>query len=634
MSGLFQELKRRNLFRIGAAYLLASWLLLQIVDVVGLILRLPDDFARYLLFLLIIGLLPALAFAWVFEWTPEGVKRDSEIDHSQSVARQTGRKLDRAIIVILALAVGLLLFDKLVLSAKTKKGPDTVSHAAAPELAGQTDEKLYPAPFSAPFSSKSVAVLPFVAMSNGPDDAYFSDGLTEEIINGLAQVPDLLVTARTSAFHFKGQDLPVDEIARQLGVDHVLEGSVRRAGEQLRITAQLVRAADGFHLWSETYERRMEDTFAVQTEIAEKVAKALNVLLDDALREHMQRVGTRDVDAFIAFQKGVELYERAHLEASQISLLRQANLEFERAIARAPDLYPAYEYHADLYTHIVFSHASGILDGEITDADLAAAPDALRRDYDEAIRHARTADERHNAEFGRALLLGPWRALSVASERAATTEGCEAAPWLALAGSALGRAEDALEAFARMAACDPLRASPQMQIVRLTLWLGRPAEAVRQAKAGLERVDHPYLLRHLALGLAFSGDDAAARDAATRHIRADDKLLLTRSMLAAIHGDSAASTALQQDYLGKYGADDLETLVLEAARGNRNEANRLAGAIDARPFGHVVLLDAILSCACGAPFDLDAVPVFAAIRADSGMPWPPAARYDLPLKDW
>lgn len=625
MSGLFQELKRRNVFRIGAAYLLASWLLLQIVDVVGPILRLPDDFARYLLFLLIVGLLPALAFAWVFEWTPVGAKRDSEIDHSQSVARRTGRKLDRAIIVIFTLAVGLLLFDKLVLSAK--KGPDTIS---LPGLNDPAAQKLYPAPFL----RKSVAVLPFVAMSNGPDDDYFSDGLTEEIINGLAQVPDLLVTARTSVFHFKGQNLPSDEIARQLGVAHVLEGSVRRAGEQLRITAQLVRAADGFHLWSETYDRRTEDTFAVQTDIAENVAEAMNVMLDDALRERMRRVGTHDVDAFIAFQKGIELYERAHQEASQISLLRQANYEFERAIARAPDLYPAYEYHADLYTHMLFSYASGIFDGAITDADLAAAPDALRRDYDEAIRHARTVGERHHAEFGRTLLLGPWRALSVASERAANAKGCEAAPWLALAGSALGQAEDALAAFDRMAACDPLRVSARMQIARLTLWLGQPSAAVRQAKAGLERGDHPSLARHLALGLAFSGDAAAARDAATRYIRAEDKLLLTRSMLAAIRGDSAASAALQHDYLGKYGADDLETLILEAARGNRNEANRLAGAIDGRPFGHVVLLDAILSCACGAPFDLDAVPVFASMQAESGIPWPPESFYDLPLKDW
>jgi TolB-like protein len=628
MPGLFQELKRRNVFRVGVAYLVASWLLLQIVDVIGPILRLPDQFTRYLLFLLIIGLLPALVFAWVFELTPEGVKRDSEVDHSRSITRRTGRKLDRAIIVILALAVSLLLFDKFVLTDTVPAPPPSVETVAD----GGAAEQAAPAPVSD--SGKSVAVLPFVAMSNGPDDDYFSDGLTEEIINGLAQVPDLLVTARTSAFHFKGQNLPVADIARQLGVAHVVEGSVRRAGEQLRITAQLVRAADGFHLWSETYDRRTEDAFAVQTDIAEKVAQALNVLLDDELRERMRLVGTRDVDAFIAFQKGLELYERAHQEPNQISLLRQANLEFERALGRAPELYTAYQYHADLYTHVLITHASGKLDGEITAADLAAAPDALRRDYDQAIRHARTSGERHNALFGRALLLGPWRGLSLLSEQAAADTGCETAPWLGLAVSALGQAEAVLAAFGRMAACDPLRVSPMMQIVLTHLWLGRPAEAIRNATAVLERVEYPSMPRVLALGLAFSGDAEGAGLAATRHTRAEDELLLTRALLAAIGGDRPVSLALQEEYLGKYGANDRETLILEAVRGNRNEANRLAGAIDGRPFGHVVLLDAIHDCFCGAPFDLEAAPVFASMLAESGLTWPPASPYELPLKDW
>jgi TolB-like protein len=628
----FEELKRRNVFRVGLAYLVGSWLLLQIVDVVGPILRLPDDVARYLLFLLIVGLLPALALAWVFEWTPEGVKRDSEIDHSPSAARQTGRKLDRAIIVILALAVGLLLFDRLVLNAE--KGPDTASLTAGAAPNDPAAGKLDPAPFAAPNAGKSVAVLPFVAMSNGPDDDYFADGLTEEIINALAQAPDLLVTSRTSAFHFKGRNLPVADIAGQLGVAHVLEGSVRRAGEQLRVTAQLVRADDGFHVWSETYDRRTADTFAVQTDIAEQVARALNVLLDDALRERMRRVGTRDVEAFIAFQKGIELYERAHQEASRIRLLRQANLEFERAIERSAELYTAYEYHADLYIHMLTTQAAGNLDGEITGADLAAAPEALRRDYERAIQHARTDAERHNAQFGRALLLGPWRGLSLLSEQAAAATACEAAPWLALSGAALGQAEAVLEAFGRMLACDPLRASAIEESASTKLWLGRPAEAVRYAAAAIEQFDTTFLAGRLALALTFSGDPESAERVAARHIRDEDALLLIRAQLAAIRGDGPASVALQERFLGKYGVNDRQTLVLEAVRGNRNEANRLAGAIDSRPFGHVVLLEAIQICYCGAPFDLAAAPVFASMLAESGLAWPPASPYDLPLKDW
>ena len=230
--------------------------LLQVVDVIGPILHFSDEVARYVLFFVAIGFLPALIIAWVFEWTPEGVKLESEVDRSRSIAPRTARKLDRAIIVILLLAVSFLLFDKLALDTRRVRacpdGPKEAWRTVTPGIAAATGAR------------KSVAVLPFVTMSNGPDDDYFTDGLTEEIINALTQLPDLLVTARTSAFHFKGQNVPIEDIASQLGVAHVVEGSVRRAGEQLRITAQLIRAEDGFHLWSETFDGRTTDTFAVQ----------------------------------------------------------------------------------------------------------------------------------------------------------------------------------------------------------------------------------------------------------------------------------------------------------------------------------------------------------------------------------
>ncbi len=204
---------------------------------------------------------------------------------------------------------------------------------------------------------ESVAVLPFIAMSNGPDDDYFADGLTEEIINSLAQLPDLLVTARTSAFHFKGQNLPVSDIAGKLGVDHVVEGSVRRAGEQLRITAQLIRAEDGFHLWSETYDRRTEDTFAVQEDIAEKVALALDIVLDETSRERMRRAGTGNVEAFTEYQKGREQFIRAHDTDNMVSGLRQANVHFEKAITLAPEIPDAYNGINDLHSHILINNA-------------------------------------------------------------------------------------------------------------------------------------------------------------------------------------------------------------------------------------------------------------------------------------
>jgi adenylate cyclase len=627
MSGLFHELRRRNVFRVGIAYLVASWLLLQIMDVIGPILRLPEEVARYVLFFLAIGFIPALIFAWAFEWTPEGVKRESEVDRPGSIRARAGHRLDRAIIVILALAVALLLFDKL--------NPEAGSGAASPEAAlngGEVPEVAARTALTA--VQKSVAVLPFAVMSSGPDDDYFADGLTEEIINALAQVPDLLVTARTSAFYFKGQNLPVADIAQQLGVAHVVEGSVRRAGDQLRITAQLVRAEDGFHLWSETYDRRTEDTFALQADIAEKVARALNVYLDDALRERMQWVGTRNVEAFIAYQKGIEFYERAHREPNQISLLRQANIFFEQAVDQAPELVDAYQYHSDLYSHILISQASGQLDGEISDRDVEQAPAALKRDYERATRYGRTSGQRSNGTYDSSMIFGRWRGLDLLSTETAALPGCEPALWLHLVAPLSSEPEALLGAFRRMAVCDPLRSRPMVHTVGIQMWLGRAAEAIGNARQSLARKEHPSLSRHLALALALQASAEEAAAAANSIIRNESDLLLVKSMLAAIAGDAESAGRYQEAYLGKYGPNDRETLVLEAARGHLGEANRLAAAIDARPFGHVVLLQAIYDCLCGAPFDLDATPVFASLLTESGFVWPPAKPFDFPLKEW
>jgi adenylate cyclase len=625
---LFEELKRRNVFRVGIAYLVASWLLLQVIDVVGPILRLPDSIARYALFLLVVGFLPALILAWVFELTPDGVKRESEVRRSASITSRTGRKLDRAIMVILALAVAFLLFDKLSPDPETAQLNDAELARAAPSAgpSGATASNV--------LHEKSVVVLPFAVMSNGPDDDYFADGLTEEIINALAQVPDLLVTARTSAFHFKGQNLPVADISQQLGVAHVVEGSVRRAGDQLRITAQLVRAQDGFHLWSETYDRRTEDTFAVQADIAEKVASALNVYLDDALRERMQWVGTRNVEAFIAFQKGIALYERAHREPNQIGLLRQANIHFDQAIEYEPELIDAYQYHADLYSHILISAASGQTDGEITDTDLALAPAALTGDYENARRFSRTRGQLGNAAFDGAMLFGQWRGMDALGTQNAGLPDCDPALWLHLVTPLSSDPEALLEAFRQMAACDPLRLRPMVHTVGVALWLGRADEAIGHARQSLAKADHPSLLRHLAIALALSGNGAEAAATANSMIRNEDELLKVLSILAAIRGDAKAASQYQESYLGKYGPDDHEALVLEASQGNRGEANRIAAAIDARSFGHIVLLQTIYDCLCGAPFDLAATPTFAELLADSGFSWPPRRPFDFPLKEW
>ena len=624
---IFEELKRRNVIRVGIAYLVGSWLLLQIIDVVGPILHLPDELARYLLFLLVVGLIPALIVAWAFELTPDGVRLESEVDRSKSVTTRTGRKLDRIIMVVLALAVGFLLFDKLALD-------DTVSTGTSVRTAGTTASPSMPATNAEQKLRKSVAVLPFATMSNGPDDDYFSDGLTEEIINSLAQLPELLVTARTSAFHFKDQNVPIKTIAGQLGVDNVVEGSVRRAGEQLRITAQLIRAEDGFHLWSETYDRRTEDTFAVQEDIAEKIALALDVVLNDVLLERMRRVGVRNVEAFTEYQKGRELFTRAHNDVNLISLLRQGNAYFEDAVRLAPGFPDAYLIMSDLDTHILMSQANGELDGEITAEDIRTAPANLRRKYDLAIQYATNKGQKLSAIHDRAVIMGEWNGLSARVDRTLAVRGCETPYWIQLTSSAFGKAKAAFDGFARTAVCDPLFVRPMLHMINAGLWQGDVAQTLSTAQRAMKSVESEWLTRSYALALAQAGRTDQAKKVAKTQMRTEREKLIAQLMIAATEGDAAKARGHKNAFLTTHGPNDFVALMMAAMTGNRNEANRLASVIDSRPFGYMSLLQSIYWCTCGAPFDLEAAPQFAARLSGSGLPWPPENPLNFPLKEW
>jgi hypothetical protein len=297
-------------------------------------------------------------------------------------------------------------------------------------------------------------------------------------------------------------------------------------------------------------------------------------------------------------------------------------------------LVDAYQYHSDLFSHVLISEAAGELDGEITQGDIAHAPAALLQDYQRAARHARSASQRANTEFDQSIIFGRWRGLDRLARQTVTLPGCDPAMWLHLVAPLSGDPQAILGAFRRMAVCDPLRSRPMVHDVGIQLWLGRVDAAVDMARQSLSKAEHPSLSRHLALGLALRGDADEAVATANSIIREEDELLRVRAMLAAIRGDAAAAQRHQVDYLGKHGPDDRETLVLEAVRGNRAEANRLAATIDARSFGHIVLLQAVYDCLCGAPFDLNATPTFAALLVESGLDWPPPRPGGFPLKDW
>ncbi|MEJ2513595.1 MAG: tetratricopeptide repeat protein [Gammaproteobacteria bacterium] len=269
----FSELRRRNVIRVGIAYVVASWLLVQVMELAADAFGAPDWVLKLLITLLAVGLLPLLIFAWVYEFTPEGLRRESDIQPDESITAHTAKKLDLAVIVLLVAALGVFSavhfggigrVDEPAAVAAQDENPDTVA-----------DEQ--PAAGGAP--ELSIAVLPFANMSPEPENEYFADGLSEELLNVLARIDGLKVAGRTSSFHFKGRNEDLRQIGETLGVANILEGSVRRQGDRVRITAQLIQASDGFHLWSETYDREMDDIFAIQDEISEAVASALRVTL-------------------------------------------------------------------------------------------------------------------------------------------------------------------------------------------------------------------------------------------------------------------------------------------------------------------------------------------------------------------
>ncbi len=265
METLIKELKRRNVFRVGAAYIVLGWLLIQVANLFESILTLPDWLDKIVLALLLLGFPFVIILSWAYEITPEGVKRTKEVVPEQSITENTAKRLN--IITLCGLGLmALVLAYQTIFTKPVQQTSDTALDSASQtnDANSGTDE-----------SNASIAVLPFVNLSSDPEQDYFSDGISEELLNVLAKVPDLHVTSRSSAFAFKGKEINIPEVARKLGVDHVLEGSVRKSGTLVRITAQLIEADTDKHLWSETYDRSLDDIFAVQDEISAAIVEAL-----------------------------------------------------------------------------------------------------------------------------------------------------------------------------------------------------------------------------------------------------------------------------------------------------------------------------------------------------------------------
>ena len=318
----FAELRRRNVVRVGAAYVIIGWVLAQVAEFAFENFGAPPWVLKSVVVVLLLGLPLVLFFAWAFEITPEGIKREEDVDRSQSITSHTGRKLDFLIIACLVLVAAL------IIGRPYLPGADSPANIIADNAS----------------SGNSVAVLPFTDLSQEGDQEYFADGISEEILNVLVGIPDLKVAGRTSSFSFKGSNEDLREIGAALGVNHVLEGSVRRSGTKLRITAQLIRGADGFHLWSETYDREIADIFEIQDDIARSVADQLAVSLGLSSKSLVPD-RTEDIIAYENYLRALQLFLQRGKDNLDLALLL-----LNEATARDPDFAPAWGVIASIYT--------------------------------------------------------------------------------------------------------------------------------------------------------------------------------------------------------------------------------------------------------------------------------------------
>jgi len=332
MNSLLDELKRRNVIRVGIAYLAVAWLILQVAETLLPVYGFTDAAIRNLVVILAVGLLVTLPLSWAFEWTPKGIIKESGVDASKPESRQDNKRLDQFIIVILVIAVAFFAVDKFVLDPAR----DATEIEAAMEK-GRTDALVES------YGDKSIAVLAFADMSPAGDQEYFSDGIAEELLNVLTTVSELRVISRSTSFTFKGGTTPVKEIAERLDVTYVLEGSVRKAGDRIRITAQLIDARTDTHVWSETYDRDFDDIFTIQDEISNSIVEQLKLTLLDGVPS------AQEIDPK-AYEKYLEAQYIVH--TSNRNQLRDAQALLNEVLAMAPDYIPALNVLGRLYYRI------------------------------------------------------------------------------------------------------------------------------------------------------------------------------------------------------------------------------------------------------------------------------------------
>jgi TolB-like protein/Flp pilus assembly protein TadD len=482
----FAELKRRNVIRVATAYVVAAWLIVQVVETIFPAFGFGSGAVRIAVIVLVIALIPVLVLSWVFEITPGGLRRETEL--ASEGARHSARRLDRFILVLLAMALGYFALDKFVLyPARDRQEIEAARQEGRAEAVVER------------YGDSSIAVLPFANLSADPEQEYFSDGITEEILNLLARVPGLRVISRTSAFSFKGRNVKVGDIARELNVRYVLEGSVRRARERVRITTQLIEAETDRHVWSESYERPLDDIFAIQDDIAEAVLPAIR----QRVVGQAPTAARTDPAAYSLYLHGVHFF----LQRTAAGLDRAVEYAL-RALEIDPGYAPSWTLLASAYINQVNlgkrpRQAGYRLAAEAVARALELAPDfalahsarawvamAFERDYSVAAAH-----------FGRARTLSPNNSVVLGNN--------------AMLALRLGRIEDALRMTERAIEVDPVSSVLHGNRSDLLIRLGRPAEAEQAARKALALTPgSSHAQSNLALALLLQEQPTAAADAA------------------------------------------------------------------------------------------------------------------------
>jgi TolB-like protein/tetratricopeptide (TPR) repeat protein len=509
--GFFAELKRRNVVRMAGLYLVGAWLLVQVTGTILPMFGAPDWLPRTIVMVLAIGFIPALIFSWIFELTPEGLKRDEELAPEQSTAPPTARRLDRLIIVVLVFALGYFCFDKFILTPRRE----------AALLAATVS----PNEYKSSIAEKSIAVLPFDNLSEDKSNAFFAEGVQDEILTRLARVADLKVISRTSTQKYKSAPDNLRDIAKQLGVMHVVEGSVQKASDQVRVNVQLINAVTDAHLWADTYDRKLTDIFAVESEIAKTIADMLQAKLSGSEKMMMAKKPTANPEAYELYLKGRFLWNRRNAAD-----LRKSIDYFKQAIAKDPNYALAYAGLAQSW--MVLPAYNGGAPAETCPQAEPAARKALALDETStdalvalASYKATYAFDFHGAlqEYERAIRLNP--------------NDATAHHWIAIDVLAnIGDQEREIAEMKRAVELDPLSLVLQTNLANAYVHSGRLNEAIAQFRKTIE-LDSTFYFAQYSHGLALELQGNIAE--ATAHFEkaaaiSDDPLAV--GMLGHIYG--------------------------------------------------------------------------------------------------